>query len=112
MLGTEGYAVSAYATDEEAAAAIDYLRFFVEHDDQMMFWQSSGKIPATVEGQKADYITGDDYAGYLQQIADGCRPTVSFAGISGLKSALGDAYAAVFPRKRPMIRQSLIWKKL
>ena len=63
-----------------------------------MFWQSSGKIPATVEGQKADYITGDDYAGYLQQIADGCRPTVSFAGISGLKSALGDAYAAVFSK--------------
>lgn len=100
MLGTEGYAVSAYATDEEAAAAIDYLRFFVEHDDQMMFWQSSGKIPATVEGQKADYITGDDYAGYLQQIADGCRPTVSFAGISGLKSALGDAYAAVFSKEK------------
>lgn len=96
MLGTEGYAVSAYATDEEAAAAIDYLRFFVEHD----FWQSSGKIPATVEGQKADYITGDDYAGYLQQIADGCRPTVSFAGISGLKSALGDAYAAVFSKEK------------
>ena len=100
MLGTEGYAVSAYATDEEAAVAIDYLRFFVEHDDQMMFWQSSGKIPATVEGQKADYITGDDYAGYLQQIADGCRPTVSFAGISGLKSALGDAYAAVFSKEK------------
>lgn len=65
-----------------------------------MFWQSSGKIPATVEGQKADYITGDDYAGYLQQIADGCRPTVSFAGISGLKSALGDAYAAVFSQEK------------
>ncbi len=100
MLGTEGYAVSAYATDEEAAASIDYLRFFIEHDDQMMFWQSSGKIPSTVEGQKADYITGDDYAGYLQQIADGCRPTVSFAGISGLKSALGDAYAAVFSKEK------------
>ena len=67
MLGTEGYAISAYTTDEEAAAAVEFLRFFVEHDDQMMFWQSSGKIPATVEGQKAEYITGDDYAGYLQR---------------------------------------------
>ncbi len=93
LLGTEGYAISEYTTDEEAAAAVEFLRFFVEHDDQMMFWQSSGKIPATVDGQKAEYITGDDYAGYLQQIEDGCRPTVSFAGISGLKSALGDAYA-------------------
>ena len=36
----------------------------------------------------------------LQQIADGCRPTVSFAGISGLKSALGDAYAAVFSKEK------------
>ena len=100
MLGTEGYAISEYTTDEEAAAAVEFLRFFVEHDDQMMFWQSSGKIPATVDGQKAEYITGDDYAGYLQQIEDGCRPTVSFAGISGLKSALGDAYAAVFSNEK------------
>lgn len=96
MLGTEGYAVSAYASDEQKAAAVDFLRFFVEHDTDMDFWQSSGKIPVTLEGQKADYITGEDYAGYLQQIKDGCRPTVTFAGISGLKSALGDAYAAVF----------------
>lgn len=96
MLGTEGYAVSAYASDEQKAAAVDFLRYFVEHDADMKFWQSSGKIPVTSEGQKADYITGEDYAGYLQQIKDGCRPTVTFAGISGLKSALGDAYAAVF----------------
>jgi len=100
MLGTEGYSVSAYATDAEKAAAIDYLRFFVEHDKDMQFWQSSGKIPATAEGQKADYISGEDYAGFLQQIADGCRPTVKFAGVSGLKSALGNAYASVFSNEK------------
>lgn len=100
MLGTEGYAVSAYADDDQKAAAIDFLRYFVEHDSEMQFWQSSGKIPATIEGQKAEYITGDDYAGYLQQIADGCRPTVAFAGVSGLKSALGDAYASVFSQEK------------
>lgn len=100
MLGTEGYAISAYASDAEKEAAIDYLKFFVEHDKDMQFWQSSGKIPATIEGQKADYISGDDYAGFLQQIADGCRPTVKFAGISGLKSALGNAYASVFSNEK------------
>jgi multiple sugar transport system substrate-binding protein len=100
MLGTEGYSVSAYATDAEKAAAIDYLKFFVEHDKDMQFWQSSGKIPATAEGQKADYISGEDYAGFLQQIADGCRPTVKFAGVSGLKSALGNAYASVFSNEK------------
>ncbi|MEY8354679.1 extracellular solute-binding protein [Lachnospiraceae bacterium 54-53] len=100
MLGTEGYAVSAHATDAEKEAAVDYLRFFVEHDEEMAFWQSSGKIPATVEGQKAEYISGEDYAGFLQQIADGCRPTVTFAGVSGLKSALGNAYASVFSNEK------------
>ena len=100
MSGTEGYSVSAYASDAQKAAAIDYLRFFVEHDTEMQFWQSSGKIPATVEGQKAEYITGEDYAGYLQQIADGCRPTVTFPGVSGLKSALGNAYASVFSKEK------------
>ncbi len=100
MLGTEGYSISAYATDAEKAAAINYLRFFVEHDKDMQFWQSSGKIPATAEGQKADYISGDDYAGFLQQIAEGCRPTVKFAGVSGLKSALGNAYASVFSNEK------------
>lgn len=100
MLGTEGYAVSSYADDREKAAAVDFLRFFVENDSEMGFWQSSGKIPATTEGQKAEYITGDDYAGYLAQIADGCRPTVAFAGVSGLKSALGDAYASVFSKEQ------------
>ena len=29
-----------------------------------------------------------------------CPSTVSFAGISGLKSALGDAYAAVFSNEK------------
>lgn len=100
MLGTEGYAVSSYATEEEKAAAVDFLRFFVENDKEMNFWQSSGKIPATIEGQKAEYIIGDDYAGYLEQISDGCRPTVAFAGVSGLKSALGDAYASVFSHEK------------
>ena len=100
MLGTEGYAVSAHATDAEKEAAIDYLRFFVEHDKDMQFWQSSGKIPATAEGQKAEYVSGEDYAGFLQQIADGCRPTVKFAGVSGLKSALGNAYASVFSNEK------------
>lgn len=100
MLGTEGYAVSAYASDAEKEAALDYLRFFVEHDRNMEFWQSSGKIPATLEGQKAEYITGEDYAGFLQQIADGCRPTVQFAGVSGLKTALGNAYASVFSNEK------------
>lgn len=96
MLGTEGYAISSYASDAEKEAAAAYLEFFVEHDKDMKFWETSGKIPATVEGQKAAYITGEDYAGYLQQIADGCRPTITFAGISGLKSALGNAYSSVF----------------
>lgn len=100
MLGTEGYALSAYASDAEKEAASDYLRFFVEHDKDMAFWQSSGKIPATKEGQKAEYISGEDYAGFLQQIADGCRPTVTFAGVSGLKSVLGNAYASVFSNEK------------
>ena len=96
MLGTEGYAVSSYATEAEQKAAVDFLMYFDTHDTSMQFWQSSGKIPTTIEGQKAEYITGADYAGYLQQIADGCRPTITFPGISGLKSSLGDAYSSVF----------------
>ena len=62
----------------------------------LMFWQSSGKIPATTEAQKAEYITGDDYKGYLQTIENGCIAPTTFAGISGLKSLLGDAYSSVF----------------
>lgn len=100
MLGAEGYAITAKSTDAEKAAAAKYLAFFTSHDKDMKFWESSGKIPSTTEGQKVSYITGDDYAGFLKQIEDGCRPTLAFAGISGLKSALGDAYAAVFSNEK------------
>lgn len=96
MLNAEGYGLCKYATDEEKAAAIDYLKFFSSNDSDMMFWQSSGKIPATLDGQKADYISGDDYKGYLDTIAQGCRPVLNFAGMGGLKTALGDAYSSVF----------------
>lgn len=100
MLGAEGYAITAKSTDVEKAAAAKYLAFFTSHDQDMKFWESSGKIPSTTEGQKVSYITGDDYAGFLKQIEDGCRPTLPFAGISGLKSALGDAYASVFSNEK------------
>lgn len=100
MLGAEGYAVSAHASDAEKAAAAEYLKFFTSHDKDMKFWESSGKIPSTTEGQEVAYISGEDYAGFLQQIEDGCRPTLAFAGISGLKSALGDAYASVFSNEK------------
>ena len=100
MLGAEGYAITAKSTDAEKAAAAKYLAFFTSHDQDMKFWESSGKIPSTTEGQKVSYITGDDYAGFLKQIEDGCRPTLPFAGISGLKSALGDAYASVFSNEK------------
>lgn len=96
MLGAEGYAISNNASDAEKAAAAAYLKFFTSHDTEMKFWQSSGKIPSTTEGQKVDYITGDDYSGFLQQIKDGCKPTLPFAGMSGLKSVLGDSYSSVF----------------
>ena len=100
MLGAEGYAIITKSTDAQKAAAAKYLEFFTSHDKDMKFWESSGKIPSTTEGQKVSYITGDDYAGFLKQIEDGCRPTLAFAGISGLKSALGDAYAAVFSNEK------------
>ena len=96
MLNTEGYALSNAASEEEKQAAVEFLKFFTNNDADLMFWQSSGKIPATTEAQKAEYITGDDYKGYLETIANGCVPTVTFAGISGLKSLLGDAYSSVF----------------
>ena len=96
MLNAEGYALCSKATESEKAAAVDYLKFFTSNDSDLMFWQSSGKIPATIEGQKAEYITGDDYAGYLDTIASGCIPTVNFAGLSGLKTILGDGYSSVF----------------
>ncbi|MHB8131397.1 MAG: ABC transporter substrate-binding protein, partial [Mobilitalea sp.] len=100
MLGAEGYAISSYASDAEKEAAAKYLKFFTSHDTEMKFWQVSGKIPSTTQGQTAEYITGEDYAGFLQQIADGCRPTLPFAGISGLKSALGNAYSSVFSKEK------------
>ena len=100
MLGAEGYAITPFSTDAQKEAAARYLAFFTSHDADMKFWESSGKIPSTTEGQKAAYITGEDYAGFLKQIEDGCRPTLAFAGISGLKSALGDAYASVFSEEK------------
>ena len=96
MLGAEGYAISSYASDAEKQAAYEFIKFFATADTEYKFWQSSGKIPAVKAGQSVEFITGEDYEGFLQQIADGCRPTLTFAGIAGLKGALGDAYSAVF----------------
>ena len=96
MLGAEGYAISSYASDAEKQAAYDFIKFFANADSEYKFWQSSGKIPAVKAGQSVEFITGEDYEGFLQQIADGCRPTLTFPGIAGLKGALGDAYSAVF----------------
>lgn len=95
-LGAEGYAISSYASEAETKAAVEYLKFFIEHDKDMKFWEISGKIPATKEGQKVAYIAGEDYTGYLSQIKDGCRPVLAFPGMSGLKSALGKSYSSVF----------------
>lgn len=96
MLNAEGYAMSAHASDEQKAAATQFLTFFTSNDSEMKFWNASGKIPSTLEGQTVAYLAGEDYAGYLQQIEKGCRPTMTFPGVAGLKSALGNAYAAVF----------------
>ena len=96
MLGAEGYAISSYASDAEKQAAYEFIKFFATADTEYKFWQSSGKIPAVKAGQNVEFITGEDYEGFLQQIADGCRPTLTFPGIAGLKGALGDAYSAVF----------------
>lgn len=96
QLGTEGYGMSAYATDAEKEAAMAFLEYFLTNDEDMNFWNASGKIPATTEGQEVDYIQESDYAGYIQQIEDGCLDTCTFEGLSGLKSVLGDAYSAVF----------------
>lgn len=96
MLNVEGYAMSVHATEEEKNAAAQFLTFFTSHDGKMKFWKASGKIPSTLEGQKVEYLTGEDYAGFLQQIEKGCRPTMTFPGVGGLKSALGNAYSAVF----------------
>ncbi len=99
LLGTEGYVVCNTASEAEKAAAVAYLTFINENDATQAFWQSSGKIPVTLEGQSVDFITGEDYAGYLQQIEDGCRDAVTFPGVGGLKTALGDAYAVAFSKE-------------
>lgn len=96
MLNAEGYALCNAASDEEKAAALEFLKFFSTNDAELGFWQASGKIPATVDGQSAEYISGDDYAGYLGTIEAGTVPTMNFAGFNGVKTALGDAYSAVF----------------
>lgn len=96
MLNAEGYALCSQAGDAEKAAAVEFLKFFSTNDPEYKFWQASGKIPSTVEGQKVEYITGDDYAGYLATIDAGCIDVINFPGMSALKTVLGDAYSAVF----------------
>lgn len=96
MLNAEGYALCNAASDVEKEVAVDFLKFFLANDEELNFWQTSGKIPSTLEGQKAKYITGDDYKGYLETIEAGCIDTVNFAGMGGLKGLLGDAYSVVF----------------
>lgn len=95
MLNAEGYAICTEASEEEKKAAVDFMKYFSTHDQELNFWQASGKIPATIEGAKAEYITGADYKGYLDTVEKGCLAPVNFAGMSGLKSILGDMYAAV-----------------
>lgn len=96
QLNAEGLALSAHATDAEKAAAVAYLKFFAENDPELMFWQSSGKIPATTEGQQAEFLQGADYAGLLETIEKGTVPVVNFPGMAAVKTALGNAYSAVF----------------
>lgn len=96
MMNTEGYALSSNATEEEKAAAIAYAKFYASNDADMRFWQESGKLPATAEGLASEYLQGFDYAGFLQTIANGCRPVSDFPGTGALKALLGDAYSAVF----------------
>ncbi|MFT3888121.1 MAG: extracellular solute-binding protein [Arachnia sp.] len=96
MLNAEGFALSNHASDAQKKAAIDYLNFFASNDAELKFWQSSGKIPATVKGQEAEYISGDDYKGYLETLQKGTVPVINFAGMAAVKTAMGDAYSAVF----------------
>lgn len=96
QINAEGYAMSAHAADEQKEAALKYLDFIANNDPELMFWQSSGKIPATVAGQAAEFLQGKDYAGLLETLELGTVPTVNFAGLAAVKSALGDAYSAVF----------------
>lgn len=99
MLNTEGYALCKNAKEEEKAAAVEFLKFFSTNDKDLMFWQASGKIPATTEGEKAAYISGEDYAGYLETIKKGCHESVNFPGMNGVKTQLGQAYSAVFSKE-------------
>lgn len=96
LLGASGYAITDYATDEEKAIAYDFIKFFIQNDSEYMFWRSSGKMPVTKAGQSIDFIQGEDYAGFRDQVNSECRPTVTFPGINAVKGALGDAYSAVF----------------
>lgn len=96
MMNTEGYAVSSFATPEEQAAAVRFAEFYASNDPDLRFWQESGKLPATTEGQANEYLQGADYAGFLQTIANGCRPVSDFPGTGALKQILGDGYSAVF----------------
>jgi len=96
MMNTEGYALSANATEEQKKAAVEFCKFYETNDANMGFWQESGKLPSTAKGMAAEYLQGQDYAGFLQTIANGCRPVNDFPGMSALKQLLGDAYSAVF----------------
>ncbi len=96
MMNTEGYALSANATEEEKKAAVEFCKFYATNDAEMRFWQESGKLPATATGLASEYLQGEDYAGFLQTIANGCRPVNDFPGMGALKGLLGDAYSAVF----------------
>ena len=96
MLNAEGYALCSAADDTEKAAAVEFLKYFSTNDSELSFWKSSGKIPSTIEGQKAKYISGEDYLGYLDTIDAGCLGVINFAGMSGMKSLVGDAYSSVF----------------
>lgn len=96
MMNAEGYSVCAHASETEKEAAVEFLKFFTEYDSELNFWKTSGKLPATVSGLEAEYIQGDDYAGFVSTIEAGCKPIVNFPGMNGLKGIIGDAYSSVF----------------
>lgn len=99
MMNAEGYALYKKASESQKLAAVEYLRFFNNNDSLAKFWKASGKIPATLVGEKAPYLAGQDFSGYLKTIKAGCLPTITFPGMSGLKSILGNAYSAVFSKQ-------------
>jgi len=96
MMNTEGYGLSVYATEEEKKAAIEFCNFFANGDPDMLYWQVSGKMPATVVGLTVEHLQGADYAGFLQTIENGTRPVCNFPGMGAMKGLLSDAYSAVF----------------